>query len=213
MMDDSYPSHNPDGLDFPAPDSARIFDNAEVDDRLWTDFAHLASNNFRPERGLYFYSSFKHSRHGEYIGPWSAILTVISLSEMHMYHAEALAQTGNLAGAAAILNDPAGARKVRGGLPDVAADAAAIHAAIHHERMVEQHLDGEQLGAIRVSKNNYLMEKKYIEEMNFEPLKSLEHNKMTLIIADTTGFHKRGILEKNTIRNIMYNGNGYPKLH
>ena len=54
------------------------------------------------------------------------------MSEMHMYHAEALAQTGNLAGAA-ILNDPAGARKVRGGLPDVAADAAAIHAAIHHE--------------------------------------------------------------------------------
>jgi hypothetical protein len=69
-------------------------------------------------------------------------LTEISLSEMHMYHAEALAQNGNLAGAAAILNDPAGARKVRGGLPDVAADAAAIHAAIHHERMVEQHLDG-----------------------------------------------------------------------
>ena len=142
MMDDSYPSHNPDGLDFPAPDSARIFDNAEVDDRLWTDYTHLSSNNFRPERGLYFYSSFRYTRHNEYIGPWSAIMQEISMSEMHMYHAEALAQNGNLAGAAAILNDPAGARKVRGGLPDVAADAAAIHAAIHHERMVESFLDG-----------------------------------------------------------------------
>jgi hypothetical protein len=142
MMDDSYPSHNPDGLDFPAPDSARIFDNADVDDRLWTDYTHLSSNNFRPERGLYFFSSFRYTRHNEYIGPWSAVMQEISMSEMHMYHAEALAQTGNLAGAAAILNDPAGARKVRGGLPDVAADAAAIHAAIHHERMVESFLDG-----------------------------------------------------------------------
>ena len=142
MMDDSYPSHNPDGADFAAPDSARIYDNAEVDDRLWTDYQHLPSNNFRPERGLYFFSSFRYDRHRDYVGPWDAQLVDLSVSEMHMYHAEALAQTGNLAGAAAILNDPAGARKVRGGLPDVAADAAAIHAAIHHERMVETFLDG-----------------------------------------------------------------------
>lgn len=78
---------------------------------------------------------------------------------------------------------------------------------------LEQHLDGGHLGAIRVSKDNINMEKKYIQEMNFESLKSLEYNKMTLIIADTTGFHKRGILEKNSSRIIMLNEIGYPKLH
>jgi hypothetical protein len=141
MMDDSYPKHNPAGEDFAAPDSARIFDNAEVDDRLWTDYQHLSSNNFRPERGLYFFSSFRYDRHSDYIGPWDAILPDLTISEMDMYHAEALAMTGNLAGAAAILNDASKARKVRGGLPDVAADKDAIMAAIHHERMVETFLD------------------------------------------------------------------------
>ena len=72
---------------------------------------YLSSNNFRPERGLYFFSSFRYTRHNEYIGPWAAVMQEISMSEMHMYHAEALAQTGNLAGAAAILNDAAGAKK------------------------------------------------------------------------------------------------------
>mgnify|MGYP003344771405 CR=1 FL=1 len=141
MMDDSYPKHNPTGADFAAPDSARIFDNAEVDDRLWTDYQYLSSNNFRPERGLYFFSSFRYDRHSDYIGPWDAILPDLTISEMDMYHAEALAMTGNLAGAAAILNDVSKARKVRGGLPDVAANKDAIMAAIHHERMVETFLD------------------------------------------------------------------------
>jgi hypothetical protein len=142
MMDDSYASWSNDGLNHPAPDSARIVDNAEVDDRLWTDFAYTGSNNFRPERGLYFFSNFLFYRHIDYIGPWSKVLPEITLSEMQMYHAEALAQNGNAAGAAAILNDAAGARKVRGGLPDVAASKAAVMDAIHHERMIEQFLTG-----------------------------------------------------------------------
>ena len=55
----------------------------------------------------YISSQASVTRHNEYIGPWSAVMQEISMSEMHMYHAEAT-QTGNLAGAAAILNDPAG---------------------------------------------------------------------------------------------------------
>ncbi len=142
MMDDSYSAWSNDGLDHPAPDSARIVDNAEVDDRLFTDFGYLPSNNFRPERGLYFFSNFRYTKHADYIGPYSKVLPEISLSEMHMLHAEALAQQGNVAGAAAIVNDPAGARTVRGGLPAVAATADAVMDAIHHERMVEQLITG-----------------------------------------------------------------------
>lgn len=145
MMDDSYPAHNPNGYDFPAPDSTRIFDNINVDDRLWSDFTYLASNNFRPERGLYYFSSFRYTRHVDYIGTWSSMIPEIRATEIQMYQAEALAKTGNLAAAAAILNDPAGARKVRGGLPDVAIDASAIEAAIHHERLVELFLTGAGL--------------------------------------------------------------------
>lgn len=142
MMDDSYSAWSNDGLDHPAPDSARIVDNAEVDDRFFTDFGYLPSNNFRPERGLYFFSNFRYTKHADYIGPYSKVLPEISLSEMHMLHAEALAQQGNVAGAAALVNDPVGARTVRGGLPAVAATADAVMDAIHHERMVEQLITG-----------------------------------------------------------------------
>ncbi len=142
MMDDSYPDWNGDGVDFDAPDSTRIADNAEVDDRLWSDFGYLSSNNFQPGRGLYFFSNFRYTKHADYIGAYDKVLPEISLSEMHMLHAEALAQQGNVAGAAAIVNDPTGARTVRGGLPAVAATADAVMDAIHHERMVEQLITG-----------------------------------------------------------------------
>ena len=142
MMDDSYPAWTNDGVDHPAPDSARIVDNAEVDDRLFTDFSYLPSNNFRPERGLYFFSNFRFTRHADYIGPYDKVLPEISLSELHMLHAEALLHQGNVAGAAAIVNDPTGARTVRGGLPAVAATADAVMDAIHHERMIEQFITG-----------------------------------------------------------------------
>ena len=58
-----------------------------------------------------------------------------------MYLAEAKMRAGDVAGAAAIINSATGARKVRGQLStDVAADAAAVDAAIHYERMVEMPL-------------------------------------------------------------------------
>lgn len=143
MMDDSYVSWSNDGLNHPAPDSARIADVAEVDDRLWSDYSYLSSNNFRPERGLYFFSNFRFTKHAEYIGAYDRVLPQITLSEMHMLHAEALVQQGKVADAAAIVNDPAGARTVRGGLPAVAATADAVMKAIHHERMIEQYLTGK----------------------------------------------------------------------
>lgn len=141
MMNPNYPAHNPDGVDFPQTDSTTIYDDPAIDNRLFTDYIYNPSNFHRPERGLYFFSNWRYGRHAAYDGSYEGTMEDISLSEVHMLHAEALAQKGDLAGAAAILNDPAGYRKVRGGLPDVAADKNAIMKAIHHERMVEQYLD------------------------------------------------------------------------
>jgi hypothetical protein len=136
MMDDSYPAYNADGSDYSEPDSARVVDNADVDDRLLTDFAHLSSNNFRPERGLYHFSSFRLSRYQDYITTWDTYLPEILKAENDMLLAEAYIELNNLPGALAILNDPNNSRMDRGGLPAVATEAEARDA-VHHERMVE----------------------------------------------------------------------------
>lgn len=164
MMDRSYPSHTNDGRNFPAPDSARIFDKADVDNRLWTDFNYLPSNNFRPERGLYYFSNFNYKRHKDYLGdPWSAVIPEIRFTEIQMYRAEALAQLGDLSGAAAILNSPSSARKVRGGLPDVAVDLYEIQAAIHHERMVELFLTSAGLSWFEMRGSDLLQSQSILE--------------------------------------------------
>lgn len=141
MMNPAYPAHNPDGADFAQTDSATIYDTPSIDNRLFTDYGYNPSNFHRPERGLYFFSNWRYTRHAAYDGSYEGTMEDISLSEIHMLHAEALAQNGNLAGAATILNDPSGYRKTRGGLPDVAANKNDIMKAIHHERMIEQYLD------------------------------------------------------------------------
>lgn len=78
-------------------------------------------------------------------------------------------------------------------------------------KLLDEHLDNESLGAIRVCKNNVKKELARLQEMKFEPFKSIEGKKYTLIIADTSGFHKRGILEADTKRHVLFNGIGYPK--
>jgi hypothetical protein len=141
MMNSNYPAHNPTGLDFAETDSATIYDTPEIDNRLFTDYSYNPSNFHRPERGLYFFSNWRYSRHAAYDGSYEGTMEDISKSEVDMLRAEALAQNGNLSGAAAVLNDVSGARKLRGGLPDVSANLDDIMTAIHHERMVEQFLD------------------------------------------------------------------------
>ena len=134
MMDSSYPAYNPDGLDFPEPDSATVYDTPAIDDRIFTDFAHLSSNNFRPERGLYHFSSFRNSRYDDYLSLWTTELPEILKAELDMILAEAELELGNTAAAAAIVN--AGTRSTRGGLPNVTT-AQEVRDAISHERMIE----------------------------------------------------------------------------
>ncbi|MBL4904462.1 MAG: hypothetical protein JKZ00_00165 [Flavobacteriaceae bacterium] len=128
MMDPNTPDYWEDDVTFQE-------ESTSDDARLLTDYGYLGSNNFRPERGIYHYSSYRYSRYDSYITNWTENIVEYSKAENDMYKAEAMANTGNIGGAAAVIN--AGTRVTRGNLPEVAADLQAVKDAIHYERMVE----------------------------------------------------------------------------
>ena len=127
LMDPTYPDYWPAGT--------TILPEATTTDARIADFQYLNSQNFRPERGTYHYSSYRYARYNTYITEWTVPTEEIPVAEVQMYAAEAKLMAGDAAGAAAIIN--AGSRVTRGGLAPVAATAAAVKAAIHYERMVE----------------------------------------------------------------------------
>jgi hypothetical protein len=134
MMDDTYPAHNPEGLDFSSPENS----STTKDARLLKDFAYVPSNNYRPERGLYFFSNFRHNRYDAvHIDnfPSLGISPMILKAENDLILAEAELQLGNYSAAADIINN--GTRTSRGEMAAISADPSAISAAIHHERQVE----------------------------------------------------------------------------
>ena len=116
------------------------------DARFDVDFEFLASNDFRPERGGWHFTHYRHSRYdhpastsdegygmGESLGP----LFEFRVYDNQLLKAEALVRTGDVAGAAAIVNDPGNPRKSRGGLADVPANENAVLDAIFYERYTE----------------------------------------------------------------------------
>jgi hypothetical protein len=126
---------DPNTIDYWTDGLTTVPASTSVDARLLTDYEYLGSNNFRPERGYYHYSNYRYSRLDDYITIWTMDVTEFSLSENDMYKAEAMANSGNLAGAAAVIN--AGTRVTRGNLPPVGASLSEITDAIHYERSVE----------------------------------------------------------------------------
>jgi hypothetical protein len=128
MMDPNTQDYWTDNLTF-------LPESTSADARLLTDYQYLSSNNFRPERGYYHFSNYRYSRYDDYITIWTMNTVAYSKSENDMYMAEAMAQMGNLQGAADVIN--AGTRVTRGNLPPVSANLAEISAAIHYERSVE----------------------------------------------------------------------------
>ncbi|MEN8117276.1 MAG: hypothetical protein ABFS16_09875 [Bacteroidota bacterium] len=147
MMDPNTPDYWTD--DMIVADSS-ISDDA----RLATDYQYLSSNNFRPTRGKYHFSNQRYARLDYYISEWVTDVVEYSASENDMYKAEALLNTGDVAGAAAVVN--AGTRTVRGLLPEVAADATAVYDAIHYERMVEFAYTGFGIGFFEMRKEDLL---------------------------------------------------------
>ena len=150
MMDSSMPAYWTDDL-IVVPESTY---GAGTDARLASDYGYLSSQVFPPARGIYHFSSYRYKRYDSYITNWVENIVEYSASENDMYKAEALALTGNVAGAASVIN--AGTRTTRGALPNVAADLTAVKNAIHHERMVEFSFTGMGLGFFEMRKENLL---------------------------------------------------------
>lgn len=139
LMEPSLPQHWDNVASFPHPAKP----TNPLDDRLETDFEYLPSNDFNPARGYYHFSCYRFKRYDnvvqpsfDFLGPKPTVL----VEENNLLRAEARAYTGDLAGAAGIINT--GTRVNRGGLAPVAAVLQDIVDAIHHERHVELYLTG-----------------------------------------------------------------------
>jgi len=131
--------------------------STSVDARLLSDFEYLNGQAFISSRGLYHYSSYRHSRYDSYIAAsYEGEFPEIMSAEISLYKAEALLRTGDLAGAAAVLNAASNPRKSRGNLADVAANATDIAAAIHYERSIEILSTGSGLSFYEMRRENLL---------------------------------------------------------
>jgi hypothetical protein len=128
-LDASYPARNQNGTDFPAPTPG-----PGKDARLIANFEHLSSNAFRPDRGLYYFSSFRNQINQDYVIDFFGVLPEIGAVEMNLLEAEAEAHLGNFAAAAALVNET---RTTKGGLAPIGANLASVLDGIEHERLAE----------------------------------------------------------------------------
>ena len=147
IMDNDYPSRWPnDNATWTTADGEDPGAATSADARLLSDYQYLAEQGFRPERGYYHFSHYRLKRYDYMIAEawWGeGNKPSFLVWENEMLEAEALVRTGNVAGAVAILNDPDGARKARGGLPSVSAsDAATVLLRIFDEKDVELAVTG-----------------------------------------------------------------------
>lgn len=136
MLNGEYPSTWP-------ADTSTLPPVLTNDARLESDYEYLDSQGFRPDRGEYHYSSYRLKVQDKYYndliwlgdGSRFSVLPEVRVAEVQMYLAEAKLRKESLVEAMYIINN--GTRVSRGKLPPVEADAAAIEAAIHHERLIE----------------------------------------------------------------------------
>jgi hypothetical protein len=147
---------------FPAsgdPDDLPNSGEATSDDnRLITDFEYIKSQDFLAERGIYHYSTYRYKRWDYYLLTWTEPVAVIRKAENDMILAEAYVRTGNLSGAAAILNDPFNSRKARGGLGDVPENEDDLLEAIYYEKTIECILTGENVEFYDMRRRDMLQE-------------------------------------------------------
>jgi len=161
IMDNDYPSRWPnDNATWNTADGLDPGEATSDDARLLSDYEYMADQAFRPERGFYHFSHYRFQRYDWLIAEhWYGTGNKPSFLvwENEMLEAEALVRTGNVAGAVAILNDPDGARKLRGGLPDVTAtDAAKVLLRIYDEKDVECMDTGVGVGFFDMRRNDRL---------------------------------------------------------
>ena len=148
-LDPTMPAHWDDDLVAPPAST-----NPNADKRIETDFQYKSSH-INADRGIYHWSNYRFKRR-DFLSTWppTGPLPEFMLAENDMYKAEAAAYTGDLSGAAAIIN--AGTRTTRGQLPSVAANLPDIKEAIHHERVIEMIMTGSGLQFFEMRKRNLL---------------------------------------------------------
>lgn len=147
LMDPDYPSRWPnDGVSWTTPNGQDPGMASSVDSRLESDFEYLEGNVFRPERGYYHFSHYRHKRF-DYVSSeiWYGNNPKPSMLvwENELLKAEALVRTGKVGEAVSILNNPNGARKLRGQLPDLTSNnPEEVLWAIFYERDIELIITG-----------------------------------------------------------------------
>ena len=129
LMSPDYPNY--------WPEDATSLDPATSDDaRLLSDFQYVASPWLISSRGTYHFSSYALGRYDAFASDgYEGFQNEYLQAENELYKAEALMRTGNIAGAANVIN--ASSRVLRGGLNPVSAIEAEVAHAIHYERFVE----------------------------------------------------------------------------
>jgi starch-binding outer membrane protein, SusD/RagB family len=154
MMDPNMPKW------FPASGNIADLPNSgkatSVDKRLESDFEYIPGQDFLSERGIYHFSTYRYSRLDYYLDTWMEYVPYIHKAENDMILAEAYVRTGNLQGAADILNNPGNTRKLRGELPDVAVNETALLNAIYYEKTIECILSGENVEFYDMRRRNLL---------------------------------------------------------
>jgi len=137
LLDPAQPANWPEAGLAALPNSGIMNSN---DDRATTDFAYNSNNN-RPERGTYRWSTYRYTRFDDYIqAHFFAPVILMRKTENDLLKAEALAHLNRFTEAAAIIN--AGTRVNRGHLPPVSTAGNAVMQAIFYERTLELPLTG-----------------------------------------------------------------------
>ncbi len=138
LMDSDYPDYWPDG-------ETTLPEASSDDQRLLSDFNYEPSPWLVASRGIYHWSSYSYSRYDEFENSgYTTSQTEYLLAENELYKAEALMRSGDISGAADVIN--ASSRVLRGGLDPVGAVESDVAAAIHYERVIELMNTGMGLG-------------------------------------------------------------------
>jgi len=161
LMDPDYPSrYAEDGETWTTPDGEHPGEAESDDARLLSDFEYVPGQAFRPDRGYYHFTNYRLKRYDDVIADvWygDKIHASFYVWENELLKAEAMVRTGNVDGAVAILNDPEGARKVRGQLPDVTtSDASEVLWTIFYERDIELVDSGMGIGYFDMRRRDQL---------------------------------------------------------
>lgn len=153
MLDPNMPATFPESGEF--SDLPNNGEATSADARLDTDFQYDNKGD-KPERGYYRWSSYRYKRFDDFIAVQGLGMSITEFrkAENDLFIAEALLRTGDIQGAANVVN--AGTRVTRGNLPEIAADENAVKEAIWYERNIELVLVGVGVNFFDMRRNDML---------------------------------------------------------